>query len=302
MTCSNMAFSLHRSWTALLLLLPLALPLQMLRSEELPDHVSFNSLCCLLDSLKSDGIEFTFETGEVQQLDDKAISYWEGKTFLVMRSNNPVRLFPRKIDSARAWLKDRANQNFTVVEFQRLKLGKKHFFMTLYSTSPVTRTVALWNSNAEFQFSVQGDLLAVDQPSWNRKSFRLYFWNPTGSDLAIVDFDPKTGSFHPVLAVFDSSGTFSDGSGDGPLVPVMRKEHKTKARIRLFDHFTRFQKEIGYLEPGRRFWELASRDKHTLIAYKLAGKISPEADAKYQPTDFFRECLYTTAWIKEELD
>ncbi|HBS06239.1 MAG TPA: hypothetical protein DEA96_14820 [Leptospiraceae bacterium] len=277
-------------------------PISFIASEELPEHVSYGSLCCLMETLKSDGVPFTFESGQIQQLDDNTISRWEGRTFLYMRSNNPNRLFTMKIESARKWLKERTNQDRTIVEFQRLTLGKKSFLLTLYSTSPVTRTTALWTAEAEFQFSTHGDLLAVDPPAWNRKSYRLYFWNPTGSDLSIVDFNASTGTFSPVLAVFDSSGTFSDGSGDDPFIPVMRQSFQSDERIRLFDHFSKFKAEKGYLKQGSEYWELASRDQFKLIAFKPSKEYSDDSESRYQPDHFFKDCLYTTAWIESESD
>lgn len=293
-----------RNWAPLTVLIAaLLLPSpDSARAEDLPGHVSYSSLCCLIETLKSDGIKFTFETGEIQQLDDKAISHWEGRTFLFMKPENARQLFSMKIQSARQRLQ-RQHLEHTTVEFQRLRLGKRSFLLSVYSTSPVSRATAVWTSNAEFRFSVQGDLLAVDPPNWKRKTFRLYFWNPTGSDLAIVDYTPEKGIFDPILAVFHSDGTFSDGSKNDPFIPVMRKQYNLEESIELFDHFSSFRQAKGTLKARTNFWLLANQKEWNLIAYRMQPDPSRnEKEAVFQPETFFAEVLFTTAWIRKDLD
>lgn len=283
-----------------------------LAAESLPDHVSYRSLCCFLEELKSDGVKFTFETGQIEQLDESAIRYWEGKEILFMRPNNPFRLFSEKIKSAQEWLEQPYRRNQTTVEFQRLTVGQSRFLITLYSTSPVTRTSAIWSEDADFRFSVHGDLLAVDPPRWNRKSHRLYFWNPTGSDLAIVDYFEKEKRFEPVLAVFGSEGTFNGGQEEKLKLPMMRREHVLERRMQLFDHFSQYKKRTIFLPAGQKVWHLATVEQMQLIAYRtdnpLTGKPVEENSAdsiqeipENQPEYFFRGLIFTTAWIAEEL-
>ncbi|MCB1171633.1 MAG: hypothetical protein KDK25_14900 [Leptospiraceae bacterium] len=271
-----------------------------LPAESLPSHVSYSSLCCLLDELESSGIKLTFETNNIQQMENNAIERWKGKTFLIMKASNPSWLVPRRMKRPDQWMENPDPEQLTV-EFQQLKLGSQTFLISLYSTSPVTRTSALWSEDANFRFSVQGDLLAVDPPSWPRTNYRLYFWNPTGSDLAIVEFDEESNEFLPVLAVVDSEGTFSDGSGEDPDIPLMRKQYSVDHRLRLFDHFTEFKREKGYLPAGQAFWHLGSRNNLHLIAYVFADPSIPEEMKPYHWSTFFRGKIYTTAWIEDEL-
>lgn len=140
----------------------------------------------------------------------------------------------------------------------------------------------------------------MDPPSWRKKRYRLFFWNPTGSDLAIVDYDPSKSEFRPVLAVVDSNGTFEDGGDDTPDLPLVRREYKLDTRIRLFDHFSEFKQETGYLEAGTTFWHLGSRKLH-LIAYRMTPPELTETTRPYHWSRFFQDAVYTTAWIETEL-
>ncbi|MCB1137698.1 MAG: hypothetical protein KDK23_03040 [Leptospiraceae bacterium] len=271
-----------------------------LDAESLPSHVSYSSICCILDELESSGVELTFETNNIKQLENSAIERWKGKTFLFMKANNPSWLIPRGMEKPEQWLENPDPEQI-MVEFQELTLGSHKFLISLFSTSPVTRTSAVWSHQADFRFSVQGDLLAVDPPSWPRTNYRLYFWNPTGSDLAIVDYNEKANEFLPVLAVVDSEGTFSDGSGDEPDIPLMRKQYSLDHRLRLFDHFTEFKREKGFLPAGQSFWHLGTRKDLHLIAYVFPEPSLPEEMKPYHWSTFFRGKIYTTAWIQEEL-
>ena len=103
-----------------------------LAAESLPDHVSYRSLCCFLEELKSDGVKFTFETGQIEQLDESAIRYWEGKEILFMRPNNPFRLFSEKIKSAQEWLEQPYRRNHVPPQvLQDLKLAVSQLEMIL---------------------------------------------------------------------------------------------------------------------------------------------------------------------------
>ena len=273
-----------------------------LGAESLPDHVSYHSLCCLPEVMESNGVAMTFSTEEVQQLPmPDALLAWKKRTFLAIRFNAPERYVPLDLVDPMKWYQQQPDSDFCMVEIQKLRLGKDEFLMSLYATSPVTRSTTVWSSKAEFRFSVDAEVLAVDGPGILRKTYRIFFWNPTGTDLAIVDYDPGRQEFIPVLAISNSNGTFNDGGESRISIPTLRREITFESRVRLFDMPGEDAREKGYLPAGSIAWELATMDDMHLLAYRNNRYYPDEPGSKYQPGSFFKGVDYTTAWVKGDL-
>lgn len=278
------------------LLLVLCRTSNLNESANIPSAVSYENLCCLDAVLRNRSIPLIHETNYIKPLPESTVRRWEGKEFPVLKNTDPFIFNGIMVQKAENWYRRTITEDSVFFEFQRLDLNKKSFLLAVHSTSPVTRTTVVFQLDGRFLFSTHGDLLAVEP--LNQK-MRLYFWNPTGSDFSIVDFFAETDEFVPVIAVFDSGGTF-DGSfmpEDRPVVPLVRTGTTLSEPVKVYDHFSKFQKlkDPTELSKGTRVLRLAEYEKHTLIGYAYQKPFG-----RYQPSTFFENHLYTTAWVKNQ--
>lgn len=259
--------------------------------------LTYQNLCCLDQELMDAGVKLIHETGHIQPLPLGSILKWEDKIFLVIRHTTGKVLEPVRLNRALKWA-EKSNSGINVFfELQRLNLNGDLYYLSVYSTSPVTRITAVFDRKGAFLFSAPGDILAVEEDSG---TYRLYFWNPTGSDFAVTEYDPKSRTFKPVIAVFDSGGTFAGAFTEPPSVPLINTNLQTEKPLQLFDHFSEFKKKKTVLPPFTSVRRLAEYQEYTLTGYRLEQAKSSEYKEllKYQPEAFFKGVSYSTGWAK----